>query len=437
MTRRALIYTAVAVLALAGGAALALWQLGGPSSQILRLSSGTSGGTYAAFGDVLATTLDRKGVAKIEAIASAGASQNAKRIQDGEAAFGLIQGDTPVANNVTVMARLFPEAFHLVARVGSGIESVNDLRGKTIGLMPPGAGSNALFDRLLAHYEVPESSLTIVRGNLAEHAEAIRQGDIDAFFMVVALGNQTIQEIIKSTPTQLVPIDQAEAMALFDPALEAKEVPVGAYSGERPVPNRPIPVVTVRSLLAVGRDVPDATVEAVTRALFEQRQTMVRQLPQAAFITAPTAEERLAFGVHPGADRYYEQDDPIFIVEYAEPLALGVTALALLASGLWQARIWLSNARKNRADYYNLEIIEIVSRIETAVSDTEFDRIRRDLFTLFERVIVDLDLDRIEEKSLLSFSFAWQAAASTLNHRQLLVRSEPPRTAERNAFTAT
>ncbi|WP_162408925.1 TAXI family TRAP transporter solute-binding subunit [Acuticoccus sediminis] len=424
MISRPLLYSLVAVLALAIGGALAWWELdtGGPAT--LRLSAGTSGGTYAVFGEVLARSLDPSDVADIVSMPSAGASQNAKRIHDGEADLGLIQGDTPVAGNVTVMARLFPEAFHLVAREGAGIESVHDLRGKTVGLMPPGAGSNGLFDRLLAHYEVPHDSLTIIHGSLSDHAESIRKGEIDAFFMVVALGNQTIQDIIKSTPTQLVAIDQAEAMALFDPALEAKMVPVGTYSGDRPVPNRPIPVVSVRSLLAVGRQVPEATVEAVTRALFERRQAMVRQLPQAAFITAPTEEERLAFGVHPGADRYYRQDDPIFIVEYAEPLALGVTALALLASGLWQARIWLANARKNRADHYNLEIVELVSRIEEAKSDSEYDQIRLDLFALFERVIVDLDLDRIEEKSLLSFSFAWQAAASTLNHRQLLLRSD-------------
>ena len=425
MTRRQLVFLSLATVALVVGGALALWQSHAVGTRVLRFSAGVAGGTYSAFGDVLAGTVRQADGIGIETMSSAGASQNAQRIADGEADFGMIQSDTPVSGDVTIMARLFPEAFHLVARDGAEIRSVSDLAGKRVGLLPAGAGSNTLFDRLLTHYEVPRSSLSIVHGTLAEHAVSIGTGEIDAFFMVVALGNATIQDIIKSTPTQLVPIDQAEAIAMFDPALEAKVVPVGAYSGERPVPNRPIPVVSVRSLMAVGRDVPEATVEAVTRALFEQRQAMVRQLPQAAFISAPSDEERLAFGVHPGADRYYREDDPLFIVEYAEPLALGVTALALLASGLWQARLWLASARKNRADHYNLEIVELVSRIEAATSDRDYDDIRLELFALFERVIVDLDLDRIEEKSLLSFSFAWQAAASTLNHRQLLLRSDP------------
>ncbi|MBJ3774965.1 TAXI family TRAP transporter solute-binding subunit [Acuticoccus mangrovi] len=422
---------AAAVVAVAA-AALVLWQILAPAHHTLRISAGTPGGTYAAFADALAATVAVGPLDRIDIMSSAGANQNADRLAKDEADVGLIQSDTPVAPNTLIAARLFPEAFHLVARIASGIERVSDLRGRRIGLLPQGAGSNALFERLLAHYEIPMSEVTVIHGDLKTQAEALRTGDIDAFFMVVALGNGTIGKIIQSTPTQLVAIEQAEAMALFDPALSASTVPVGAYSGDRPVPDRPIQVVTVHSLLAVRRGLSDATVEALTRSLFENRQEMVRLLPQAAFISAPTDQDRLAFGIHPGANLYYREDDPLFIVEYAEPMALGVTALALLLSGLWQARVWLANARKNRADHYNLEIVEILRRVEAAARYEEFEAIRHDLFDIFRKVIVDLDNDRIEERSLGSFSFAWQVAASTLNHRQLVVagaieeRDAPP-----------
>ncbi|WMS42219.1 TAXI family TRAP transporter solute-binding subunit [Acuticoccus sp. MNP-M23] len=389
----------------------------------LRISSGTDGGTYRAFANAMDTTFTAENVTDLVILPSAGANENAARLNAGEADFGLIQSDTAVQPDTLVVARLFPEAFHLVGREGSGIESVSDLRGKRVGLMPQGSGSNALFAHLLRHYEVPFDALTIAYGTLAEHADAIAIGEIDAFFMVIALGNDTIEDIIERTPTQLVPIEQAEAIALFDPALSAAIVPTGTYSGDRPVPARPIPVVTVQSLLAARGALDDGTVEAVTRALFENRQRMVRQIPQAAFIAAPSDDDRLAFGIHPGAELYYSQDDPLFIVEYAEPMALAVTALALLISGLWQARIWLAGARKNRADHYNLAIVDIIGRAELASTDGEFGRIRRELFDIFEKVIVDLDNDRIEERSLVSFSFAWQVAASTLNHRQLVVAS--------------
>lgn len=409
-----------AAIVAAGVAGLAIRQATLPDLSVLRFTAGTAGGTYAAFADTLAGNWTLDGRARVDILKSAGAIANAGRLSRGEADIGLIQSDTAVTPDTLVAARLFPEVFHLVARNGSGIASVNDLRGRTVGLLPEGAGSNALFERLLRHHEIAPGELTLVHAHLPALEKALVSEQIDAFFMVVALGNDTIARIIKSTPTRLVPIEQAEAMAMFDPALSAAVVPVGTYSGQKPVPAEPTAVVTVQSLMAVRRDLPDATVEALTRALFERRQAMVRTLPQAAFIAAPSDQDRLAFGVHPGAEAYYAQDDPFFIVEYAEPLALGVTALALLLSGAWQARVWLAGARKNRADRYNLEIIDIISRIEGATRDDELERIRADLFEIFRKVLVDLDNDRIEERSLLSFSFAWQVAASTLNHRQLV-----------------
>lgn len=409
-------------------AAIALWYVAaGPSDpRTLRVSAGTDGGTYRAFAEAIAATFRTEDLPPIEVLSSAGANENAARVSSGEADFGLIQSDTEVEPNTMVVAHLFPEAFHLVAREAAGIRSVTDLRGKRIGLMPQGSGSNALFARLLRHYEVPFEELTITYGNLNDHADAIALGEIDAFFMVIALGNKTIDDIIESTPTQLVPIDQAEAIAMFDPALSATTVPVGTYSGDRPVPAEPIAVVTVESLLVARRNLPETLVDTFTQALFEKRQAMVRIIPQAAFISAPTEDVRLSFGIHPGSEDYYNQDDPLFIVEYAEPLALAVTALALLISGLWQARIWLAGARKNRADHYNLAIVDIIGRADAARSPAEFSAIRRELFDIFEKVIVDLDNDRIEEKSLLSFSFAWQVAASTLNHRQLVAGHGEP-----------
>lgn len=153
---------------------------------------------------------------------------------------------------------------------------------------------------------------------------------------------------------------------------------------------------------------------------------MVRLLPQATFISAPTEEDRLAFSVHPGAELYYGEDDPLFIVDYAERLALGVTTNAFLASGLCRRGSGWRTPQEPRGP--------LQSRDRRACFAGGACRnrcgLRGDparLFAIFERVIVDLDNDRIEERSLLSFSFAWQAAASTLNHRQLLRgRTGPP-----------
>lgn len=427
MSRLRLIVTAVILVVAMAGVAISYWLWSSEDASVVTLSTGTDGGTYSAFGRVISETLGRAGISpEVKPLTSAGASENAARVGDGEASFGLIQSDTAVGPNVTLVANLFPEVFHLIVRDDSSIETVSDLKGHRVAVMPEGSGSNALFHHLLAHYLIDPETIDQVPGSLTDGSKRLSNGEVDALFIVIALGNKTIERLVRSAPVRLIGIDQAEALALFDPALRATVVPIGTYSGEGPVPSEAIDVVAVDSLLVASRRLSDETVETLTRALFERRQEMVRSLPQMAFLSPPSEANRLSFAVHPGAEAYYTKDDPPFVVQYAEPMAFGLSVAALLLSGLWQARIWLAGARKNRADHYNLEIAALVERIEAATSVEELDALRGQLFAIFQKVIVDLDTDRIEEKSLLPFSFAWQVAASTLNHRQLLLAGRGP-----------
>jgi TRAP transporter TAXI family solute receptor len=403
-------------------AIIVLWLGSGPGVFELRLSSGTPGGTYHSFATQLAKAVNaRSSILRLSVLNSAGANQNAERLATRAAELGLIQSDTILNRNSAIAARLFPEILHLIARRDAGIASIPDLKGKRVALLPHGSGGNALFTRLLQHYELSDNDVTELHGSLREGEEALKTGKADALFIVIALGNKAIENLIEEANVTLVPIEQAEALAMFDPALRATTIPVGAYSGRVPVPAHSISVIAVDSFLAVRRDVPDAAVEELMRVLFGDRQLLVRQIPQAAFIGQPTAENRLSFDVHPGAQRYYNQDQPPFFVTYAEPMALGLSLLVLLVSGAWQARAWLAGVRKNRADHYNLALIPIVKRAEMASSLPELQAMRTELFGIFEQVLVDLDNDRIDERSLQAFSFAWEVANSTLNHRELML----------------
>lgn len=421
---RAIKYTVFALAALSL-AILAIWLSGSPSKERLRVSAGSQGGTYHAFATALAEVVNQRSqTVELSVLTSAGSTENAARLSTRDTELGLIQADTVLGKGATIAARLYPEVFHLIARNGSGIRSVADLAGKKIALQKRGSGSNILFSRLLEHYELKIEDIEPVYASFLEGEKMLREGRVDALFIVIALGNQNVENLIQSSDAELISIDQAEALAMFDPALRADRVPLGAYSGRGPVPKTPIDIVAVDSLLAIGPYVSDKAAEEITRTLFDSRQLLVQKIAQAAFIGQPAQEHRLSFAVHPGALRYYNQDEPPFLVEYAEPMALGMSVIVLLVSGLWQARSWLSNKRKNRADHYNLELIAFTHRIEAARSQSDLDRIRSDMFQIFEKVIVDLDHDQIEQRSLQSFSFAWNVAISALNGRQIALANE-------------
>ncbi len=391
----------------------------------LIISTGTADGTYDALGQVMADTLARSDPAIRAGIQrSGGAAENAQRVATSETTLGLVQSNTQLERNVKLIARLYPEVYHLLVRGDAGIADVGDLAGKRVALMPEGSGSNSAFYQLLDHYQVPNNAIVPVPGTLGEGLDALKAGEVDALFVIIALGNAAIADAIRSADIQLLGLDQAQAMALFDPAVSRMEVPKGAYSGNRPVPRETIDVLSVDALIVANASLPDDLAKQVVTTLFERRQQMVEGNQQAAFISAPTDQQRLTIGVHPGALSYYERDKPSFLVAYAEPIGVAVSVMVILASGLWQARSWLSNARKNRADRYNTQIAALVEQAEQATRSDQLEAIRSRLFAIFHEVIADLDNDRIDENSLHSFSFVWEVAQSTLSQRQMMLAGE-------------
>lgn len=420
---------AAIVLALA----LIWWLTTERAPERIAISSGTEGGTYQALGHVIAQALAQADPPiRADVLKSSGALENARRVAVRPEMLGLVQSNTQLGRDVKLVARLYPEVFHLLVRSDSGIESVTDLAGKRVALMPEGSGSNAAFYQLLDHYQVPRTAISAAPGTLKDGLTALAAGQVDALFLIIALGNETIAKAIRDADIQLLGLDQAQAIALFDPAVARMSVPKGVYSGNRPVPREAIEVLSVDALLVANAGLPDDIANAIVTTLFERRQQMVEANRQAAFISEPSAQQRLTIGVHPGAERYYERDKPPFLVEYAEPIGLGVSVLVLLASGLWQARTWLSNARKNRADRYNLQIAALVEEMDKAASLEELERIRSALFAIFQDVISDLDNDRIEEASLQSFSFVWDVAQSTLSQRQMMLAGQGTRKTARS-----
>jgi len=389
------------------------------------ITTGTEGGSYFALGQVIAKALgDADPPIKARAMNSGGAAENARRVAFDPGTLGLVQSNTTLSGDVKLIARLYPEVYHLLARTDSGISDVSDLAGKRVAVMPAGSGSNIAFFELLAHYEVPAARVTTVPGTLQEGLAALEAGAVDALFVIMALGNETIAESIRRADIQLLGLDQAQAMALFNPALTRIAVPKGVYSGDKPAPAEEIEVLGVDALLVANAGLPDDAAATIVTTLFERRQQMVEANRQAAFISEPTAQQRLTIGVHPGAEDYYQRNKPPLVVEYAEPIGLAVSVLVLLASGLWQARAWLSNARKNRADRYNLQIAALVDEAEQATTPEALEDVRASLFAIFHEVIADLDNDRIDKESLQSFSFVWDVAQSTLRQRQLMMAGQ-------------
>lgn len=416
----------VAVSLVVGVGCAWLWHQQHRAERVLVLASGPRLSEYHAFAQALASVVGAlEPRLRIHVIETFGSEENMELLADGTAQLALVAASTKLDGRASVVDFLFPEMFHLLAREDSGISSVVGLRGHVVGLPPQGSMSRTMFWRLIEHYGLDRWDLKAVTIEPREAEAALRRGEIDAYFIVIALGSPVISDILNKTPTRLVAIDQAAALRLSLPALRPGMIPTGTYGGARPTPPSDLPTVAERTLLITTPDVDTGAIYDLTRIIREGRQELVAAERRAALIepVADPFEEGLP--INPGAAEYFRRDQPLFVVEYAETMGFLLSAGMLIASALWQLKVRSDRQAKNRADNHNAKIIELTEQAQTAQSRRELDAVRHELIATFKRVFHDLDEDRITPTAIQAFTLAWYTAVQVIDRRQSLLPEEP------------
>ena len=287
--------------------------------------------------------------------------------------------------------------------------------------MPEGSGSYSLFWPVSKHYGLLPSDFSSFPLSVGEATQALLNGEVDALFRIIGIGNASVAEVLKTGDFELVSIDQIAALQLTQPYLQPTTIPKGTYDGSVPIPRQDIATVSVSALLISHADVDAEVVKAITQVLYEYRNELISINPRTANIQPPDSILNLGFPVHEGTKAYHNQDAPNFFVRYAEAMGLLLSVLILVASGVWQLRQWLIGRQKNRADHYNLEILELIEQVDHATTLVELQIIRQKLFAILKKVVIDLDIDRISPESFQSFTFPWEVAITTIRHQEMVV----------------
>jgi len=413
---------ALTILALFVLAALALaLALREGHAQRVTIAAGPAEGEAYAIATAFAEVVERHHPElSVEVVETAGSHVNTRLLEEGRVELATVQADVRMGRAERLVALLYPDLFQLIVREDSGIRHVADLRGKRVALPPQGGGQYESFWFLAEHYELGADDVRAVPMSAASSSYALINGAVDAVFRVRAAGNPAILELIESVPTRIVPIAQAAALQLRQPALEPGIIPTGSYRGYPPIPESDMPTVAVQRLLVASRDLDARVVHTLTRVLFERRSELMNLTSLAGFISAPSLGGGTYVLVHPGAQRFYDRDRPSFVQENAEPLALLVTLAALLGSGILQLG---SRRKKKRIDRYNKEVLDLGVQADGTTDPEELRDCRRRLFALAAAVVDDAEVGLISPDGFHFFWFTWSMVDGTLRRREATFRS--------------
>jgi len=310
--------------------------------RILRIGTGGTGGTYFPIGSLIAQAvsehrddegrLREQGVPGLLAVAqiSNGSIANVNGMRRGHLDAALAQSDVVYwsyhgmaifggkarQDDLRVIAHLYPESLHLVARKGSGITSVADLRGRRVSLDEPGSGTMLDARFILEYHDLRESDLQSFYLKPHFAVEAIENDALDAFFIFAGYPVAAINRLAGSAGATLVPLEGEPVQRILEahPYFSRGVIPNGTY-GRGVIPAGTYkgvgdtPTLEVGAQLVIRADVDDDLVYRITRSLWSEstREILAQGHPKGSALALERALDGVSIPLHPGAARYYRE----------------------------------------------------------------------------------------------------------------------------------
>lgn len=308
---------AIVAASLTSGAAIAQQRV------FFGIATGGTGGTYYPLGGMLAQLISNKATTdgkKITATAEAGGASvaNAKLLgnKDIESAFvaadimdaaynGKAQFNGAAIKNLRALGALYPETVQLVTREDMNINSLKDLKGKSISSGSPGSGQYQLVTDLLRVNGMARTDVKEDSSSFTQAVDKIKDGNLNATLITAGVPTAAVTDFAQSHKLKVVPLAGAEIQALLkdQPFYTQVDLPANSYKGQ----TQAVPTLAVMAIWATHADVPESIAYEVTKALYENTDTMGKVHVQGKNINLKTAMAVGSVPLHPGAIRYYKE----------------------------------------------------------------------------------------------------------------------------------
>ncbi len=273
------------------------------------LAAGGREGAYYRLGTLLQEELGEKGIYHLDVLETAGSLDNLKRIQEGRADFGLVQGGLESGlPGLHAVASVGLQYAHVIAPADSSITTFRDLAGKRVGVGPASGGSAVLAKQVFDFFDFAEPVL-LVPGHAPALAEAFSSGDIEAAFVVYRLFAPAVESLLDTGYYRLLPIPEALGVAHYLPGVSAETFPLALYGPGRSLPEaQTLPTLAVDTLLVAREDTPDHQVEALLHALYDEGFKTRARLDE---LTEARGRSGVRLPLHPAAEVFYARHAPV------------------------------------------------------------------------------------------------------------------------------
>lgn len=316
--KRVLVVFLLAAVALSGAFAGGGKEASAEKSNLIMATGGTSG-TYYPFGGAMAQIWNTNITGmNVTAQATGASKENIRLVGRGEAELAIVQNDVmdyamkgielfngEKVGTFSTIATLYPEIVQIVVARDSSINSVADMRGKSVSVGDAGSGVEANAKQILEAYGLTFGDIGAKRLSFKESAAALKDKQIEAFFVTAGSPNPAIQEIATIGGVKLLSIDSATKAKLMNKYkfYTAHTIRKDTYNGM----TADAETVAVKATLIVKNGLSESVVYNLTQTLFEKQSALAQAHSKGRELSLEEGVKGASVPFHPGAAKYFKE----------------------------------------------------------------------------------------------------------------------------------
>lgn len=296
--------------------AVSLGFAGGAMAQQVKLMTGPQGGSWYPLGGAIANIGDKAGM-KVQVLPGAGIA-NVKAVDAGKADIGFgnsistVDGvagrapfDTPT-KNVCNVATLYPQYFQVVANADSGINSLGDVKGKSLAFQPKGNTAEFISNQALEVYGLkPADASRVSYVSYTDAVSMMKDNNAQLFTLGTTVPASAIMDLASARDIKIIPIadDKFQAMRKLNPGYTKLMIKAGSY----PKQTADVPTIGYATHVIARCDLDGEVVYKLLKGMVENKADLIAITKAMGETTPKMMAEDIGVPMHKGALKYYKE----------------------------------------------------------------------------------------------------------------------------------
>jgi TRAP-type uncharacterized transport system substrate-binding protein len=338
-TYRHLFIVLATILCIAGISWVALAHfIPSPPSEITILSS-FPGSHYEQLAAHYKEIIERRFHLTVEVRVTRGAPDNLRILNDpnSDIQIGFLQGglaNREQAPDLLSLGRVDYQPFWLFHRAAEPLDDLTELKGKRIGVGPPGSGARIVTDKILGIGGITSENTTMLPFPVAGAYKALIEGRVDAVFHIMTSDEPVLLAMLKDPMIRPMSFAKEEAITRIFPTISRLVMPRGMVDYGKHIPATDITFLAETNFMAVRKEVHPAITDILVQTMLEAHRApglyqKAGEFPTQTDPEFPMAESAVDF--YKNGPSFLNRYLPFWITNYLKRLAAVLTTVVAIA----------------------------------------------------------------------------------------------------------